>query len=234
MIILDNVHFSYGDKAVLAGFSEEFPENAVTCVLGPSGCGKTTLLNLLAGLITPAAGTVSGVGAVSFVFQEPRLIPQKTVAQNLDIVLRGAFRDKAERRAAVEKQLSAVDLGKCGGLYPHELSGGMAQRASLARAFAYPSTLLLMDEPFAALDVGLKKSIIDVFLSLLEQNPHTTVMVTHDIDDALLSADRIYVCSGAPMTVQLRLDIAAEKCARKLQNPDLLQLTSEICAVFGV
>jgi ABC-type nitrate/sulfonate/bicarbonate transport system ATPase subunit len=203
-----NVDFSYPQKKVLAGFSEEFEAGKVYAVMGGSGTGKTTVLNLAAGLIKPDAGFISrssgdaacyGTANVSYMFQEPRLITQRTVIQNLVFTLYPAYKTKEKKRKetlrevreAAKKYLSAVGLNGSENLYPHQLSGGMAQRVSLARAFSFPGSVLLMDEAFKGLDDMLKKQIIKLFLNLQKAEPRTVLFVTHDDTEAEQVADKI-------------------------------------------
>ena len=156
-----NITVRYEGKEVFRDFSLEFPENAVTCIMGPSGCGKTTLLNVLAGLLAPDSGEVTGMAGrrVSFAFQESRLLPWKSVAGNVDFVLNREMpaEDRAER---VRKWLECVYMEDSANLWPSQLSGGMARRASLARALAPEADILLLDEPFTGIDQDLKEKIM--------------------------------------------------------------------------
>lgn len=186
MIKIDNLTVKYGKKTVYENFSLEIGERGVTCVLGESGCGKTTLLNAVAGIIK-YGGTVSPV-AVSYVFQSPRLVPNLTAEGNLRLV-------GAEKQAA-EAMLEKVGLGDKLKAYPASLSGGEAQRVSLARAFLKRADLLLMDEPFSSLDLKTKISIMELFKELQEEEGKSVLFVTHDIDEALYLADRIIVLNG--------------------------------------
>ena len=186
-ISIKNFSKSFGGVTVFDSFFCVFNEG-INVVMGPSGSGKTTLLNAVAGLVT-YDGVIEideieyknkSSAAVSYVFQEHRLIAQKTVFQNLDFVLAGTISDKRERRQKIEEVLCRIGLGGEGGLYPGQLSGGMAQRVSLARAFLYPSDILLMDEPFKGLDSDTKDNVIEVFFRLWEEGKRTVLFVTHD------------------------------------------------------
>lgn len=193
MIKIDNLTVKYGKKTVYENFSLEIGERGVTCVLGESGCGKTTLLNAVAGLIK-YVGTVSPV-AVSYVFQSPRLVPNLTAEGNLRLV-------GAEKQAA-EAMLEKVGLGDKLKAYPAGLSGGEAQRVSLARAFLKRADLLLMDEPFSSLDLKTKISIMELFKELQEEEGKSVLFVTHDIDEALYLSDRIIVMRGGKVALDL-------------------------------
>jgi len=228
MITFTNVNLRFRDLVVLDGFCEGFEENKINCILGPSGCGKTTLLNLLSGIIHEDSGQITKPKSVSYVFQDDALIPQKTVRKNLELVLKSVYKDKSELRAVIDKFLRISELEKDADLYPHEMSGGMRQRLSLMRAFAYPSDVLLMDEPFKGLDIALKDSLIRSFLSLYEEDKRTVIFVTHDIDDALMTGDFIHVYSDKPICLQKKLAVADDKSKRKLYADSLVKVKNEI------
>jgi len=228
MITFKNVDLRFNDLAVLDGFNQEFDEKKVNCIIGPSGCGKTTLLNLLSGIISENSGQITKPEKISYVFQEESLIPQKTARKNLELVLKSVYKDKAELRRIIDKFLMMSGLEKAAELYPHEMSGGMRQRLSLIRAFAYPSDVLLMDEPFKALDITLKDNLIKSFLELYEENKRTVIFVTHDIDEALLTGDAIYVYGNKPMSLQKKFPIGGEKRRRKIYDENINKIKNEI------
>lgn len=190
-MILKNIKKIYGDKVIFDNFDIEFEQGKITAMLGRSGCGKTTLLNVICGSVE-YTGEVERPDRISYIFQSQRLVPNLTVYKNLEYVL-SYIRDKNEKNKRIDEVLKMVEMYEDKDKYPSELSGGMAQRASLARAFVYDAPLMLMDEPFKGLDVSLKKRIIDVFKRLYERDKRTVVFVTHDIDEALFLADRIIV-----------------------------------------
>lgn len=185
MIELVNVSKKYANTPVYENFSLEIEEGKITCLLGASGCGKTTLLNMLAGL-TPYEGRIGNVPErISYIFQEERLLPNLTVKQNVALVL-----GKNADGKKISEMLEKVELSGKEDAYPAELSGGQAQRVSVARAFAYPSGLILMDEPFSSLDTALKIRLIDVFCRLWQEEKRTAVFVTHDAEEAYMLAHR--------------------------------------------
>ncbi|KAF0196977.1 MAG: NitT/TauT family transport system ATP-binding protein [Bacillota bacterium] len=208
---------SFGTLSVFQDFNLEFPCNQITCILGPSGAGKTTLLNILSGLLVPDSGQVLGLDgeAVSYLFQEPRLLPWKSVRGNFDFVLATAYPDMEERTAVVEAYLKLVELADFAEYYPAQLSGGMKQRVAIARAFAYPSKILLMDEPFKALDMQLKYSLMADFIELWQEDKRTVVCVTHDPEEALYLGDRICVFSSLPARVHKEFSIDLPRESRK-------------------
>ena len=198
-MLVDNVSFAYGDKPIFKDFSLELPEGRITAVLGDSGVGKTTLLHLLAGLVRPDAGRVEP-REVSYMFQEPRLLPTLDVLHNLTAI-------PGINSATAVHWLEAVGLGDSLHLMPHQLSGGMAQRVSMARAFAHQGGLLLMDEPFKGLDVSLQARLYQVFSSLWREGGTLAVLVTHDPDEAVTLASRVVVLRSSPAEVVYCADV---------------------------
>lgn len=197
-IILDHVSKKYGDVAVYKDFSLRIGAGRITCLLGPSGCGKTTLLNMLAGLV-PYEGRVENIpGRISYIFQEERLLPNLTVRQNIRYVL-GRHADER----AIDSVLEKVELLEKADSYPSELSGGQAQRVSIARAFVYPSELILMDEPFSSLDTALKIRLVEVFVRLWQEERRTAVFVTHDAEEAYMLAHRAVVLREGAVVADL-------------------------------
>ena len=211
MITFKNVNIRFRDIVVMENFCEEFQENKINCIMGPSGCGKTTLLNLLSGILSEDSGQITKPERVSYVFQEESLIPQKTARKNLEIVLKSVYRDKLELRKIIDRFFEISDLTKAADLYPHEMSGGMRQRLALIRAFAYPSDILLMDEPFKALDIALRDNLIKSFLQLYAEDMRTVLFVTHDIDEALMAGDFVYVYGDKPMRLQEKYAVGDER-----------------------
>lgn len=193
MIECKNLTFYYGEKAVLQNFSLTLPDRGVVCLFGPSGCGKTTLFRLLAGLETPAGGTISGLSdkKVGVLFQEDRLLGHLTARQNIALVLSERHSDLPDRI------LAQMQLEQEKEQYPEHLSGGMRRRVAIGRALAYHGDILLMDEPFQGLDRELKQLIIN---SVLEQyKDRLIVMITHDAAEAVRMADTVYQVKGTPL-----------------------------------
>lgn len=191
-IKIDNISKRFDTAEVFSGFSASFRDGAVSCLIGPSGCGKTTLLNIVAGLLEPDSGTVSGFEgrSVSYAFQEPRLLPWKRVADNVDFVLDRSM-TQTERDARVAKWLDMVHMGDSARLWPSQLSGGMARRASLARALAPEADILLLDEPFTGIDQDLKEKIMGNLKEVWKQKHTTVIIVTHDMTEAQALADEV-------------------------------------------
>ncbi len=189
------------------------------CVLGPSGCGKTTLLNVLAGFIKPHTGQVlahgrpiSGPGPDRcVVFQEDALFPWLTVAENIGFGLKGRGFSRRQKQKMVERYLSLVGLLPFGGYLPAEISGGMKQRVSLARVLILEPEILLMDEPFVALDSQTRQEMQQLLLKLWERFSHTVVFVTHDVREAVTLADRVVMMEKNPGRVKEVAAIGLER-----------------------
>ena len=223
----------FGERKVFEGFDITFDEHRINVVLGASGVGKTTLLNAIAGLV-PFEGTISGAeGGISYIFQKDRLIPQISVYKNLDLVLRAVERDKKNRRADIEEMLERAEILSEMEKRPTELSGGQALRVAMARAFLYPSEILLMDEPFRALDLGLKLRLMRVLGKLLSESPRTVVYITHDIDECLLAADRWVVLGGEPVSVVEEGRIDIPRGGRDLACPELASLRATLTRLLS-
>jgi NitT/TauT family transport system ATP-binding protein len=217
MLKVDGLHHAYVPGQVVTQ-NVTFDVNAgeIVSIVGPSGCGKTTLLKTLAGLLIPTAGTTRFEGEVvrgvpegfAMVFQEygRSLLPWATVEDNVELPLKYRPISSGERRARVERSLSAVGLASFGSHYPWQLSGGMQQRVAIARAIAYQPKLLLMDEPFASVDAQTRADLEDLVATVRDQFKITIVVVTHDIDEAVYLSDRVVVLSKSPSTV---LDVIA-------------------------
>jgi NitT/TauT family transport system ATP-binding protein len=228
-LTLRGVGKKFEDRWVLQDISMEIGEGRLICILGPSGCGKTTLLNLMAGLYRPDRGELEGFSGrrLSYIFQEPRLIKWLTVRGNVEFVLKEVM-SRERRREAVERYLSMVGLAPFQDYYPDRLSGGMRQRVAIARAFAHPSDLLLMDEAFHSLDLDLKLSLIDAFKELWLQDNRTTVFVTHDIQEAVLLGDEIYIMTQCPASIRRRLTVGVARAERSLYHDGVIALEREL------
>ncbi|MFG2776463.1 ABC transporter ATP-binding protein [Streptomyces prunicolor] len=195
----------------------------LVCLVGPSGCGKTTLLKCMGGLLTPTAGEVLLGGrkvsgpppGMAFVFQEygRSLFPWMRVGENVELPLKQKNLSKARRRELVADALESVGLTEAAGAYPWQLSGGMQQRVAIARALAYEPEVLLMDEPFAAVDAQTRADLEDLVRGLWRERGITILFVTHDIDEAVYLGERVVVLSASPTVVQeqLKVDLPVER-----------------------
>ncbi|MCP4919175.1 MAG: ABC transporter ATP-binding protein [Proteobacteria bacterium] len=195
-----SLDFVWEDGTSLArGLDLQLEAGEITALLGPSGCGKSTLLRLAAGLLVPTGGRIECSTRRAFVFQKPTLLAWRTVRANVELPLELG----GEQGLAIDEALELVGLAEHGAKLPHELSGGMQMRASLARALVTSPDVLLMDEPFAALDALTRRRLQRRFVELQAEAPKTVLWVTHDIDEACLLADRVVVLAGPDVSVVL-------------------------------
>jgi ABC-type nitrate/sulfonate/bicarbonate transport system ATPase subunit len=192
-------------------------EGEFVCLIGPSGSGKTTLLKLFGGFLAPSEGGVLFKGheisgstpQIGMIFQEPNLFSWLTVEQNVAFGPRMAGRPKAQIRSEIEQLLRTVGLYDARAMYPHQLSGGMRQRTAIARALATQPNALLLDEPFSALDVVLRRRMQGFIREIWERKKTTMIMVTHSIEEALLCAERVIVLGGRPSRILEDIDVRA-------------------------
>lgn len=218
---IENLKVAYGDNVIFDNFSIDFAEHKISVILGGSGVGKSTLLNAVAGLI-PYSGEIDLDGEkVSYIFQNDRLIPTISVYKNLDLILRSVCKDKNERKFRIEKMLDELEITAIKNKLPTELSGGQAQRVAMARAYLYPGGVLLLDEPFKALDTALKARLLKLLVRLNAVENRTVIFVTHAIDECLLVADEFFVLDKKPANVTFSGEIKSDKLSRRLDDPEL-------------
>lgn len=206
MIKLNNIFKSYNNECLYDNFNIEFEENKISCILGSSGLGKTTLVNMITGLTKADSGEIllPDNSAFSYVFQEPRLLEWYNVYNNIDIVLRKHY-SPSERKKIISEVLNLVDLQEFSKYKISQLSGGMAQRVSIARALAYPSNILILDEPFKGLDYKLEEDLTSKMKNILSEDKRTVIYITHDIDKALFLSDCIYILNNRPIQIVHKL-----------------------------
>ena len=239
---IDNVKMVFntrkGEMTALNGVNLDIHENEFITVVGPSGCGKSTLLNIIAGLLTPSSGEVlvngqkvEGVGRErGVVFQQYALFPWLTVKKNVCFALemRGIKGEEAEEQAM--KYLQMVDLEKFADHYPKELSGGMKQRVAIARAYAAEPEILLMDEPFGALDAQTRAQLQTDLLNTWEKKQKTCFFITHDVEEAIILAQRVVIMCARPGRVKeiVDIDIPYPRTQETRMSPRFNELKNEI------
>jgi len=244
-LIVDRVshHFvSSGRRIdVLNDVSFRIPAASVACVVGPSGCGKSTLLGLAAGLLRPASGQMIWDGQavklgpnpdLGMAFQQPGLFPWMTVHENVAVGLRTRGRSRRDARAIAERFLHTVGLADFRDAYPSQLSGGMAQRVGIARALALEPRLLLLDEPFAAVDAFTRLKLQQEFKALLKLHRPTVLFVTHDVAEAIALGDVIIVMTQRPAAVQRIISVTRED--RDRASPAYARKLADTLECLGV
>ena len=238
-----NISKNYGDVEALKDLTLEFPKGQLTSLLGPSGCGKTTALRMLSTLIRPSAGdamvggkAVTGPGPDrAFVFQDFALLPWASVLRNVafGLELRGVA--KSEREDIAAKYIKDVGLGGFEGSFPHELSGGMRQRVGLARALSVDAEVLLMDEPFSAVDEQTRRKFQEDLLSLVQNENKTFIFVTHSIEEAVYVSDQIAILLPRPSRVSDIIrpsDLRTKDVDNIRRDPEYLDTVDRIWALL--
>ena len=228
--------------AVLDNINFTVEPGSFVCLLGPSGCGKSTVLNTIAGFIRPTTGsilvdeqTVTKPGADrGFVFQQYSLLPWKTTAQNVEFGLRIKGAAKAKRRELVDEYLNRVGLYKHRDSYPHQLSGGMKQRASIVRALINSPSVLLMDEPFSALDAQTRHMMQELLMEIWQEFKTTVIFVTHDIEEAVLLGDRILVMGVNPGHIKedITISLSRPRHIDDTLTPEFMQISRQVLATI--
>lgn len=196
---IKNINKSYNEKVVFKNFEITLYKNKVNCILGKSGCGKSTLLNVLSKIIkndTELYSEIEGM-QMSYIFQEDRLIDWITIEENINLVLKKNYK-KSDRENICKKYLKEVGIYEYSQYYPQMLSGGTRQRANIARAFVYPSQIIIMDEPFKSIDISSKKQIMNIFKMIIQKEKRTVIFVTHDIEEAMYLSDNINILGKTP------------------------------------
>lgn len=242
-IVVDRVEKRFGELPVIGGVSFEVADGEFVAIVGPSGCGKSTLMNVIAGFERPDGGgvRVDGVPLAGpspkgiVISQHGSVFPWLTVQQNLMFGLNAARHDNspAERAALADHYAAMVGLKGFEAAYPHELSGGMLKRVELARAFIVKPEILYLDEPFSALDALMNLRMRNELLRILEEERHTVLLITHDVEEAIYMADRILVLSPRPTTIQASFEVKLPH-PRRLASAEAQDLREAILKELGL
>ena len=237
-ITVDDVSMRFGNLSVLEHIDLGFRPDEFVAVVGASGCGKSTLLSIIAGLLEPTEGDVfvdgkpiEGPGRDrGVVFQQPALLPWLSCQKNVEFALRGEPMTKAQRAEVARARLRDVKLEGFEDAYPKELSGGMQQRLALARSLSYKPRILLMDEPFGALDALTRQEMQLLLTQVWEANRMTVMMVTHDIEEAVFTADRVVVFTPRPGRVreEIKIDLPRPRTQEMISTPGFQRYVSHI------
>ena len=239
---IDNVRKVFngrnGEMIALNGVTLDIHDNEFICVVGPSGCGKSTLLNIIAGLLEPTSGTVycdgkevTGTGTErGVVFQQYALFPWLTVKKNVMFALEMRGVKGAQAEAEAMKYLEMVDLAKFADSYPKELSGGMKQRVAIARAYAAEPGVLLMDEPFGALDAQTRTQLQTELLDTWQKQKKTCFFITHDVDEAIILAQKVIIMSARPGRIKdiVDINIPYPRTQETKMTPEFMELKNHI------
>jgi ABC-type nitrate/sulfonate/bicarbonate transport system ATPase subunit len=217
------IHVSFDGTKIIEDISIELNKDEIVCLLGVSGAGKTTLFNVLSGLLNPDLGSVEldGVditgkaGKISYMLQKDLLLPFKTILDNVSLPLRIKGVKKSLAREKASPYFEEFGLEGTQKKYPHQLSGGMRQRAALLRTYLFSDRVALLDEPFSALDTITKGSMHEWYLDVMEQIRLSTLFITHDIDEAILLSDRIYIMTGKPGRISQEIRIKESRPRNK-------------------
>jgi NitT/TauT family transport system ATP-binding protein len=222
MLNISHLTKNFDDLPVLRDLNLSVASSEIVSLIGPSGCGKSTLLNIISGLEVPDSGAVTvHSDRLSYMFQNARLLPWRSVYDNIRLVREDAPPEE------IRRLIHSVGLDGFENYYPGQLSGGMAKRCALARAFHFGGDLLLMDEPFQGLDYGLRMEMLKMLLSIWRQRHQGVLFVTHEIDEALTVATRIAVLSARPTTVQEVITLPGAE-GRDASDPELLEIRRHI------
>lgn len=250
LLEFDQVAIHLGGREILSPTSFGVRQGEFVCVIGPSGCGKTTLLRAAAGFVSPGGGQVRRQGQVvrgpvrevAFVFQDygRALLPWRTVAQNVSLALEAAKVPAEQRPARITQVLATVGLSAHAQKYPIQLSGGMQQRVQIARCLAQQPQLLMMDEPFGALDAMTRESLQDELARLVREQGLTVMFVTHDLEEAIYLGDRVIALRANPSrekpslaaTIEVKLPRPREQLSTK-EHPEFLRLRRELYRFLG-
>ncbi|MGL5316571.1 MAG: ABC transporter ATP-binding protein [Peptostreptococcaceae bacterium] len=203
IIGIKNINKRYEESIIFEDFNIDFYENRTNCILGKSGCGKSTLLNIISGIVENDTKEFKGIEnlGISYIFQDDRLIDWLTVEDNIKLVVKKHYSEK-EIEMLCDKYMKLVGISEYKKYYPQMLSGGIRQRVNIARAFIYPSKVVIMDEPFKSIDVKNKQVIMENFKEILKKDRRTVLFVTHDIDEAIFLGDEIFILGERPIEIK--------------------------------
>lgn len=242
-LTVKDVSVSYGNNKIIEDVSIQLNKGEIVGLLGVSGAGKTTLFNVVSGLLYPERGRIylddeditGQAGRVSYMLQKDLLLPYKTVVDNvaLPLIIKGEKKKKA--REIASSYFAGFGLEGTQKKYPHQLSGGMRQRAALLRTYLFSNEIALLDEPFSALDTITKSGMHKWYLDVMERIKLSTLFITHDIDEAILLSDRIYIMTGKPGRISNEIIIKEPKPRRKefgVSN-EFLEYKKEILKILG-
>lgn len=242
ILTAEHITHRYETDNIIEDISLYLRQGEIVSLLGVSGVGKTTLFHVLSGLLTPVRGRIlledteitGKAGSISYMLQKDLLLPYFTILDNIIMPKRIQGVPKKEARREAEALLAQFGLEGCGDKYPAQLSGGMRQRAALLRTYLFSGHVALLDEPFSALDAITKSEIHDWYLKVMERIQLSTIFITHDIDEAILLSDRIYIMTGKPgrITAELAVDAAKPQSKEYMLTGEFLEYKKEILGLL--
>jgi NitT/TauT family transport system ATP-binding protein len=232
LIEIKQVSHAYGNVEVLRNVDLSINRGEFVAIVGPSGCGKTTLLNLISNYEKPNSGQIITYGKSRMVYQQDGLFPWLTVNENIGLGLRH-LKNRSEVKNQIQDAINLIGLQGFEDHYPHQLSGGMRQRVELARALSGDSDILLMDEPFSALDYITRLKMRNELVRFLRERPRTVVLVTHDIEEAAQLADRVIPLTTRPATILKQKKIELER-PRSLTDPVVVETVHELLTLLNL
>lgn len=228
---IDNISKSFSGKSgkieAMSGINLEISSEEFVCIVGPSGCGKSTLLNLIAGLQEPTLGKIYVEGKVGYMLQEPNLFPWLNAEDNIGFSGKIAREGKKEIRERVDFLLKLVRLEAFKNAYPHELSGGMKQRVSLARTLFLKPDILLMDEPFSSLDAQTRERLYEELQNIWQMTKTTIIYVTHNVREAVVLANRVLVLTNRPARIKKEFKVSLPR-PRDIGDLEVIRISNEI------
>lgn len=231
MIKIINLYKNFGKLKVLKKINLEIEDGKFTLILGPNGCGKTTLLRIIAGLENPTKGKVLVDKKIGFIFQEPILFPWRSVKKNIEFGLE--IKNVKNRKEIIDRYIELLKLKEFERYYPNELSAGMKQKVSIARTLVTDPSILLMDEPFSMLDALTRKKMQKELIKIWYKNKKTIIFVTHDIEEAIFLADKIFLLSNRPAELMKKFEIKIERNKREY-NKKLYKIKENIQRLLSI
>jgi NitT/TauT family transport system ATP-binding protein len=230
-LTFDQVTFGYGQRNIFHNLDLHLDDHEVLAIVGVSGCGKSTLLKLASQLLKPHSGSVATGAKLGYVFQSPELLPWRSALDNVALPLELSGQSRNQARQSATMALQAIGLGDCTALKPHELSGGMQMRTSLARALVVEPDLLLLDEPFAALDELTRRKILSDLSNLLARSGTPTLIVSHSLTDAAYLCDRVLVLSATGSLAGV-LRLPTDRSNNPLNRIDSIEVATNAATLF--
>lgn len=235
LISLINIDKSFEHQEILKDISMQISKGEFVSILGPSGCGKSTLFNIITGLVSPDKGNVLVTGDIGYMQQKDLLLPWKTIIENVVLPLDIRGENKKSSREKANKYITMMGLEGYEEKYPYQLSGGMKQRASFLRTFLSSEEIMLLDEPFGALDSITRGNMQKWLLEIKNTLNNTILFITHDIEEAILLSDRIYVMGSKPGIIkeEIVVDFLKENKNKRLLSPKLLKIKEDIISIIN-